>query len=556
MASSKARMGKSCLSLCMATINANTWWKESLDNHLAELPGLRQWGQAIENMKETTAAITEVSEQCLVTLQKNIEDTSKAMVALRSSRTEALQELCVGKVSELSKQVLDEVSSGTKVKETMLSGLQNAVHELSLVLPSCAALHELHDKLGNALLEMAKRSSYLNLQSLLHDLLALKGVEQMQFADAMNKIVLAAKACKSMVGDAAVAEENKGKLQESWVWLLQLLIDFILPIESQCTSEQQMHALNLLAELPLKLNLKSQMHKMLVPLTESIADVQAKMKVLKPSMEMSLNDVIKADPEKQKVANLCRSLTQVWALKPEHAHEYYKEHPDIETIWSKAMSIAKAAEGFAKQVTGALEADAMQTWQTESAALEDMAGGKRGGKAWDEHVPKTCSWKAMADMWKKDELMSVDGPSLVAQLEKQSKVRPAKKTFSICAKCCDLKLESRLVFGDLVVRHLCGALWPQAFTALQAIYAITGKMIAKEVDEKNQKLVKVARVTKAAGCLLHALLNVKGDQCRLLVQAELKEVRQHIGKGMESSLLNPVLYNKASAVLKGASAEA
>ena len=86
---------------------------------------------------------------------------------------------------------------------------------------------------------------------------------------------------------------------------------------------------------------------------------------------------------------------------------------------------------------------------------------------------------------------------------------------------------------------------------MKGILAIVDKTPSKELDEAQRTLLKRARVTKASGCLTVALATVKEPAVlRGQVQAELKELRLHVGKEQEKHLLAGILYEKVQAVLK------
>ena len=72
-----------------------------------------------------------------------------------------------------------------------------------------------------------------------------------------------------------------------------------------------------------------------------------------------------------------------------------------------------------------------------------------------------------------------------------------------------------------------------------------------DVVEKHTALIRRSRVTKAGGCLLVALATVKEPTAlRSQVQAELKELRTHVGKESEKTLLPSQLRERVQAVLK------
>eukprot|EP00971_Amphidinium_carterae_P348345 6490443-Amphidinium_carterae.2 len=70
-----------------------------------------------------------------------------------------------------------------------------------------------------------------------------------------------------------------------------------------------------------------------------------------------------------------------------------------------------------------------------------------------------------------------------------------------------------------------------------------------------QNTVRVARTTKATGCLVHCIMEHSGDglQARKGIQAELKDFRAHVGVKQEEKLLHKLIWSKVQSVLKGSS---
>ena len=69
---------------------------------------------------------------------------------------------------------------------------------------------------------------------------------------------------------------------------------------------------------------------------------------------------------------------------------------------------------------------------------------------------------------------------------------------------------------------------------------------------KYEAVMATARLTKASGSMLEAMTSQKESaKIRKIVQAELKELRGHLGKGQAEKGLLPVLKEKAERVLEG-----
>eukprot|EP00971_Amphidinium_carterae_P068818 1362666-Amphidinium_carterae.1 len=94
---------------------------------------------------------------------------------------------------------------------------------------------------------------------------------------------------------------------------------------------------------------------------------------------------------------------------------------------------------------------------------------------------------------------------------------------------------------------------PKAVDKYAASLAITNKHIVKELQQSIDETLEMARTTKCSGCLLHCIVNMRGEAVRASVQAEMKEYRGLVGKTKEQKLLHPVLYKKAQDILKGQS---
>eukprot|EP00971_Amphidinium_carterae_P346265 6487614-Amphidinium_carterae.1 len=92
----------------------------------------------------------------------------------------------------------------------------------------------------------------------------------------------------------------------------------------------------------------------------------------------------------------------------------------------------------------------------------------------------------------------------------------------------------------------------KAYEEYKHMLALDGIVEApQELDKAMEKASTQARATKATGCLVHMLVHESDPvKLRSSVQAELKELRAHVGK-QEQSLLNKVIWARVQSVLKG-----
>ena len=83
------------------------------------------------------------------------------------------------------------------------------------------------------------------------------------------------------------------------------------------------------------------------------------------------------------------------------------------------------------------------------------------------------------------------------------------------------------------------------------VLSIMGKELPKTVSDAVATAISRSRVTQTCGCLLSAMSsNKEKSVIRSQVQAELQQFRGWVGKGMDKSMLPPLIWDKAQAVLK------
>ena len=83
---------------------------------------------------------------------------------------------------------------------------------------------------------------------------------------------------------------------------------------------------------------------------------------------------------------------------------------------------------------------------------------------------------------------------------------------------------------------------------------IRAKTMEIDMQKKVGAVELQARGTKLAGCLLHIFsIEKQTEKQRSLVQMELKEFRQSVGKDEEKKCLPKALLDKVLLVLKGTS---
>ena len=91
----------------------------------------------------------------------------------------------------------------------------------------------------------------------------------------------------------------------------------------------------------------------------------------------------------------------------------------------------------------------------------------------------------------------------------------------------------------------------QAYGHYKASMEMIDENPGKSLEKQYETTMIAARATKSCGCLLTALCSdLEMPKLRATVLAELKELRGHVGREAERSLLHPLLLERVQLVLK------
>ena len=443
----------------------------------------------------------------------------------------------------------------TMVEDEVLRSLDTTFEELVSLMPEAKGVSDSPRKIKDTRMVKKRESLVSSLFASFSALAILEPLTDESRNEVSAKVAALNDLTLSMQEPLVMGGPNDEVVITAW----RRLVEFM---STRCVQSDEFHGEALKNQLANLLHSLPELLGVTIVGSDKVADsfalaveFQAKFARVTPK-NMSIEEAQKKVKNVEPLKNLRRCQ-----LKIEKAGEELSGMKELrQETWEGWVTFLTSFEDKSKdatKITDYLQNNAKQNLEYAVKGLKSVAGGRKGGGKWSDALKPGTKWPVAQAKWKDKLLFDMDNQHMATAMDTLSEDWREGVGNAQNMLCCTKK-EKKLKSGVGSLRELWGRGSCNMVSCCKAVklcewaMAVTDKQGCEALLKEATDVLNTSQITKRCACLLEALASGKEPgKVRSLVQSELKDLRNLIGKDKSEFVLPAVLKEKAEKVLEG-----